>query len=336
MTRAAERRRIVRAPNHLGDVVMALPALADADADVLVLRWLVPLVLMAGLPGDIIPLDRGFHGWRRAVSELRARRYAEGTLLTPALSGAWLMRWGGVARLRGTATDGRSPLLRDRIPRAALRGHHRINQYRLLLGQDPTGEPLARPVAPLEANVEAWRDRVEGDGPLVGLFPGSNAPARRWPVDRFAELAARLAGEGARVVVLGGPGEEAITAEVGASAPSVVDTGGRTDLSELAALLSLCDLVVTNDTGPMHLASAVGTHTITLWGSSDPTEVRPTGLGHLGVDGPQLPCRPCFKNECPRSGAGTLSPVAHEECMRLITIEQVTQAALSVLDRRDV
>ena len=113
----------------------------------------------------------------------------------------------------------------------------------------------------------------------------------------------------------------------------MIDAGGATGLPGLAALLSLCDFVVTNDTGPMHLASAVGTPAITLWGPSDPAEVRPTGSGHVGVGGPDLPCRPCFKNECPRSGDGTLSPEAHEECMRLITIEQVVQATEPLLRR---
>lgn len=332
MTPPPARRRIIRAPNHLGDVVMALPAMAADGADVLVVRWLDPLVNMAGLPGRTVPFDRGLRGWGRAVASLRAGGYDEGTLLTPAFSAAWLMRWGGISRISGTATDGRSPLLSHRFPREALRGHHRINQYRLLLGQDVDGEPRARPVVPPQDVVGRWRERLRGGGPVVGLFPGANAPARRWPVARFVELAGRLAGDGAQIVTLGGAGEVGLTAQVAAGATGALDAGGETDVVGLAALLSLCDLVVTNDTGPMHLASAVGTPTVTLWGPSDPDEVRPTGPGHVGVDGPGLPCRPCFKNECPRSGAGTLSPEAHEECMSLITMEEVLQAAMPILD----
>ena len=103
--------------------------------------------------------------------------------------------------------------------------------------------------------------------------------------------------------------------------PARVDAGGATDLPGLAALLSVCQLVVTNDTGPMHLAGAVGTPTVTLWGPSDPAEVCPVGARDAQVTGAPLPCKPCFKNECPRSGAGTLLPEAHEECMRLIKVD---------------
>ncbi|MCG6956534.1 MAG: glycosyltransferase family 9 protein, partial [Gemmatimonadetes bacterium] len=107
---------------------------------------------------------------------------------------------------------------------------------------------------------------------------------------------------------------------------------GATDLPGLAALLSVCHLVVTNDTGPMHLAGAVGVPTVTLWGPSDPGEVRPVGAKDARVTGPELPCKPCFRNECPRSGAGTLLPEAHEECMRLISTDDVVKTASALLN----
>jgi ADP-heptose:LPS heptosyltransferase len=160
----------------------------------------------------------------------------------------------------------------------------------------------------------------------VGLFPGANAPARRWPAERFAELARRIAGTGARVVSMGGAGEAVLTASVAAVAPGALDAGGRTDLVDLAALLSLCDLVVTNDTGPMHLAGAVGTPTVSLWGPSDPDEVRQVGAPDVRVTGPELPCKPCYRNHCARRGAGTLLLDAHEECMRLIEVDSVVRA----------
>jgi ADP-heptose:LPS heptosyltransferase len=165
------------------------------------------------------------------------------------------------------------------------------------------------------------------------MFPGSNAPARRWPPDRFAAVARRLVEREVRIVVLGSAVEAKLTARVAAGTDGAIDAGGATDLPELAALLSLCDVLVTNDTGPMHLASAVGTPTVTLWGPSDPAEVCPTGPGHVGVSGPGLACRPCFKNECPRTGKGTLLSEAREECMHLITIEQVVAAAGLLLER---
>ena len=331
---ASGRRRVVRAPNHLGDVVMALPALAAEGADVMVRSWLVPILEMAELPGRILPLPPGLGGWMDAVAALRRGRYDDGLLLTPSFSAAWLFRWGGVARLRGTDTDGRRWMLRERLPRESLRGLHRINQYRLLLGQDTDVTPAFRTLRPSAENRNAWSERLGVAEGLVGLFPGSNAAARRWPVQGFAELARTLLGRGKRVVVLGGAGERELTGAVAAGAPGAVDLGGETDLPGLAAILSLCDLVVTNDTGPMHLAGAVGAPTVTLWGSSDPREVGPPGPKHLRVTGASLPCKPCFKNACPRSGAGTLLPQAEVECMRLIEVDQVVRAVETLMSGR--
>jgi heptosyltransferase-2 len=325
----------VRAPNHLGDVVAALPAIVAGGTDVLVLEWLAPLVAMSGVRAEVIPFRRGARGFATAVRELRRRGYREGVLLTPAFSAAWLFRCGGVRRLRGTATDGRSPLLSDRVAPETLRPLHRIHAYAALMGQDAVGEPRSVRLTPPAASVERWRARVAADGgPLVGLVPGSNAPARRWPVDRFAEVARALAARGARAVVMGSQAEAEMTASVASAAPSALDLGGRTDVADLAAVLSLCDLVVTNDTGAMHLAGAVGTPTVSLWGSSDPREVRQVGAPDRRVTGPDLPCRPCRRNHCARRGAGTLLAEAHEECMRLIEVRAVLDAVDAALADR--
>jgi heptosyltransferase-2 len=330
---AAPGRAILRAPNHLGDVVAALPALAADGSDIMVVRALVPLLEMARVPGEVIPLDRGARGFARAVGQLRARRYGRGVLLSAAFSAAWLFRCGGVRHLRGTATDGRSFLLAEKVEVETLRGYHRTRVYDLLLGNDAEGPPRAYPVVVPAERVERWRAMVDQAraGALVGVFPGANAPARRWPADRFASLARELQRLGAQVVVLGGPEEVALTGSVAAAAPGVFDLGGRTDLVDLAALLSLCDLVVTNDTGPMHLAGAVGTPTVSLWGPSDPREVRQVGSPDTRVTGPGLPCKPCRRNHCRRRGAGTLLADAHEECMRLIEVRDVLAAVVSRL-----
>jgi heptosyltransferase-2 len=327
-------RRIVRAPNHLGDVVAALPAIVEDGSDVLVLGWLASIVSMSGAAGEVISFERGTAGFVRASRELRRRGYSDGVLLTPAFSAAWLFRCSGVGRLRGTATDGRSVLLEDRVDPAALRPLHRIDAYKLLLGQEFSGEPRAQRVAPPPATVERWRGRLPpGAGPVVGLVPGSNAPARRWPAGRFGEVAAWLASRGARVVVTGSKAEADLTARVASRAGGSLDAGGRTDAADLAALLSLCDLVVTNDTGAMHLAGAVGTPTVSLWGSSDPMEVRQVGAQDDRVTGPDLPCRPCRRNHCARRGAGTVLADAREECMRLIEVRAVVDAVESALGR---
>ena len=334
MSHRAPARRVIRAPNHLGDVVAALPAIVADGSDVLVVRWLAPVVEMAGLAGDVVGFDRGFAGFGRAVRELRRRDYDEGVLLTPAFSAAWLLRCGGIGHLRGTATDGRSFLLGDRISPDSLRPHHRINAYKLLLGQDARAEPRSHRLTPSPERCERWRSAVGATRPVIGIFPGSHAPARRWRTDHFAAVARALGARGARLVVMGGPGEAGLTARVAGAAETALDVGGRTDLADLAALLSLCDLVVTNDTGPMHLAGAVGTPTVSLWGPSDPNEVRQVGAPDSRVTGAELPCKPCRRNRCHRRGRGTVLADAHEECMRLIEVESVLAAVDSELARR--
>jgi lipopolysaccharide heptosyltransferase II len=316
----------------LGDVVMAIPGLQVHPAHVVVRAWLAPVLEMAGMTGRILPLEPGARGWARAVRDLRERRLRDGVLLTPSFSSAWLFRCGGVRRLRGTATDARGWLLTDRVPRLSLAGLHRVDGYRMLLGLAPGSQLRPLVITPDEARREAWRERLGPAPTAVGLFPGSHAPARRWPAERYAAVARALLSDGFRVVVVGGPGDREVTGRVAAAAPGVLDLGGATDLQDLAALLSNLQVLVTNDTGPMHLATAVGTRTVSVWGPSDPSETAPPGGGHRLVTGDALPCRPCRRNHCPRSGRGTMLPDAYEECMRLVDAGRVISAVHQILD----
>jgi heptosyltransferase-2 len=317
-------------------VVLALPAIVADGSDVLTVRWLAPVLAMAGVQAQVLPFDRGTTGFLRAVRMLRRLGYRKGALMTPAFSAAWLLRCAGISDLRGTRTDGRGLLLKDGVARDALTGLHRADGFRLLLGQDVATPAAPHRIVPPADRVATWRARLEARGPSaawVGVFPGANAPARRWPADRFGETAKALVGLGVGVVLLGGAGEMALTARVAGAAPGAIDLGGRTDLTDLAAILSVCDLVITNDTGPMHLAGAVGTPTVSLWGSSDPGEVRQTGAADTRVTGATLPCKPCYRNHCDRRGRGTLLADAHEECMRLIDPTAVVEAAEAALGR---
>jgi heptosyltransferase-2 len=318
--------RIVRAPNHLGDLVMSLPALHQADAAAIVVpRGLAPLLAMAELDAAAIPLDRGTRGLIRAAARVRQGAFSRGILLTPSFSSALLFRLGAVSELRGTATDARDTLLHDVVPMDRLRGLHRTIVYTILV----TGVAPARPLTPVvrvaPALAESWRALAGEPGSrMIGIFPGSNAPSRRWDADRFAALASSLAVAGYRVVIFGGPGETALTRAVAGS--SAFDAGGRTDLPLLAAGLAACHILVTNDSGPLHLAAAVGTRTVSLWGAGNPLATGVSGAGHTMLRRPDLPCVPCVKNTCPRHGAGTFLPNAERECLRLIEVSDVLNA----------
>ncbi len=362
---------VVRAPNHLGDLLMALPAIESLQpADVLVPRWLLPLLPLAELPGECIPFDRGTGGMRALTRELRRRGYRRGVLLAPSFSAALPLVLGGVQERRGARTDGRGPLITEPVPDSAMAGLHRSATYHVLArGEVPEPLPAPRLRVP-EALRVAWQELVQAEAPwlraaewgsggvgereagrprvpandapsptrplshsaverwarglTIGLFPGSNAPSRRWDAARYAELARRLAEAGAAVVVFGGREERALTARVAGDV--AFDAGGRTELPLLAAGLAACDLLVTNDSGPMHLAAAVGTRTVSLQGPSDPRRTRPLGEGHVLVQHPELSCVPCVRNECPRRGPGTFLPEAHGECLALITTNELESA----------
>ena len=325
-------RTIIRAPNHLGDVVMALPALRAADPDgIAVADWLAPLLQLARLRGDIIPIKRGSGGVLDAARRVRRGRYDRGVLLTPSFSSALIMRLGGVRNVVGTDTDRRRFLLADTVDLDAMGHVHRASLYCLLT----TGVlPATPPVPDLEVAADwtaRWRRFAGGAGPWIGVFPGSNAPSRRWEPDRFATLVRIFADEGQKVVVFGSEAERPITRVVAGN--RALDAGGRTDIPMLAAGMADCTLLITNDSGPMHLAAAVGTPVIALFGPGDPVATGPLGEHHQVLRRADLPCVPCVRNECPRHGQGTLIADAHKECLRLIEVSNVMATVRQAIAR---
>lgn len=314
---------------------MALPALALVpEADVQVVRGLAPLAGMLRRTGRVLPLARGRAGFVRGVRDVRRGGYARGVLLPPSLGSALVFALGGVRARRGTATDGRRVLLTDAVAREATAGLHRVDAYCLLVGGRVPGRTPAPRLTPGGAAYAEWAATGApraGAGPLVGVFPGSNAPSRRWDADRFAAVARGLADRGAAVVVFGGPDERALTREV--AGDWAYDAGGRTSLAALAAGLAECRVLVSNDSGPQHVAAAVGTPVVALWGAGDPRVTAPVGAEHQLLRHPELPCVPCVKNVCPRAGRGYVLDDARNECIRLTTPADVVRAVEGVLGR---
>lgn len=309
---------------------MALPALERLlPADVVVAA---PLADLVGLLPGARPwaLARGTAGLVRTARALRRPRRERGVLLTASFSSALLFVLAGVRERRGTATDGRRALLTDAIPAESVRGMPRASAFwRIATGEPPPAPPAPRLAVPA-ALASAWATRLPAaDGPVVGVVPGGAAASRRWDPDRFADVARRLAGDGARVVVFGGPAERELTAAVAGDV--ALDMGGRTPLPLLAAGLAACSVVLSNDTGPLHLACAVGARTVSLWGAGDPAVTGPPGTGHQVLRRAELPCVPCVRNTCPRSGPGYILPDAARECLRLIDTDEVVAAVRSAL-----
>jgi heptosyltransferase-2 len=156
---------------------------------------------------------------------------------------------------------------------------------------------------------------------IVALAPGAAyGGAKRWPPERFASLALELAADGVPTVMIGSGGDRDTAAEVKQAAPQVIDLVGRTDLSQLAGVLALARTLVSNDSGAMHLAAAVGTPVTAVFGPTDERATRPLGERHAILTA-NVWCRPCMLRECPLD----------HRCMRDIDTTQVVAAARRVL-----
>ena len=167
---------------------------------------------------------------------------------------------------------------------------------------------------------------VDPSTPLVGFAPGAAyGHAKRWPPERVAQVVARLGARGATCVLVGAGGDREAGRDIEAAIPRgwrVINLIGRTDLRLLAGLLAVCDAFVSNDSGAMHLAAAVGTRVIAIFGPTDERVTAP--LGHHDVILHQVFCRPCMLRDC---------PIDHR-CMRRIDVDTVFEAVVRRLDAK--
>lgn len=162
---------------------------------------------------------------------------------------------------------------------------------------------------------------------LLALCPGAEyGPAKRWLPDRFAEVARRVRAEtNCRWILVGSTADKPICDEIAQKiGESATNLSGKTTLRELCALLAQCKLLLTNDTGPMHLAAAVGTRVVALFGSTDPLATGPYGDDHVILRHP-VECSPCLLRECP----------IDFRCMNRISSKEVTAAVLRTANEPD-
>jgi len=165
---------------------------------------------------------------------------------------------------------------------------------------------------------------IAGRRPLVGMAPGAAyGPAKRWFPERFAAVADRLAGRYACPVLLFGSAGDRLSTEAVQSAAktALVDVAGRTSLGDAIALIACCDLFITNDSGLMHVAGALGVPTVAVFGSTNPETTYPLGGKTVLVRRP-VDCSPCLKPECPTDF----------RCMDLVTVEEVLEHSTRLLE----
>jgi lipopolysaccharide heptosyltransferase II len=322
-------RVLVRAPNWIGDVVLSLAAVRDlrrnfprARIEVLARPWVADLY-RAVAEVDAVRVSGGVRADARAL-----RGAFDAAVLLPNSLGSALPAW--MARIGerwGYATEGRAPLL-TRAPRVPpqVRGRSQVYYYRAMLagaGLRVSATPDVSLRCPPDWKEGAERLLAGGtDGPWIGVNPGAfYGTAKRWLPERFAAVADTLAGRGAQVALVGGPAERAVGEVIAAqmTAPARM-LCGQTTLPELVGVLSRLRLLVTNDSGPMHLAAALGVPVVAVFGPTDWRETHPVGDAHTLVRVPVY-CSPCGLREC---------PIDHR-CMRRVTVDRVAAEAVALL-----
>lgn len=166
-------------------------------------------------------------------------------------------------------------------------------------------------------------DGIEKDKRIVGMHPGASGFHKQWPVKKFAELGKRLSeNHGCKILIFGSEQEKVIADQIeNRIGTNAISLAGKTDLEQLKAYISLCELLISNDTGPMHLAAAVGTPVVSLFFSTHYVETGPYGAGHIAIH-PDIPCFPC---------QGT-AKCTHKECLNYISAETVESAVLHQLN----
>jgi heptosyltransferase-2 len=327
--------RLVVAPNWIGDAVMSLPVLralarADPAAAITVLAKRGPAAIYrAEGTADAVRTASGLVADSMAAARAR---FSEAWLLPNSFRSALVPWLAGIPERIGYAADGRTALLTRSLPPPP-RTDHQLRDYDPLLtsrGVEPDPDPprlAIPPEAAARADAALVRAGLPKDGFVVLFAPGAAfAWTKRWPPDRFGRLADALAARGLAAAVVIGPGEERIAEEVlraSTSAGTLPVLGLDLDPVGVAALAARARVVVANDSGPMHLAAAVGTPVVALFGPTDPGRTGPTGAPSEVLDR-YVFCSPCFLKECPYG----------HECMREISVEMVAGAVERLLDQR--
>lgn len=335
-------RILVRAANWVGDAVMSLPAIRavrerfpDARLAVLARPWVAGLYARERAIDEVIRYTApgGWRNWRARREAARGLRDFDCAILLPNSFDAALVAWmAGIGARIGYRRDGRGWLLTHPVPPPGpgeTPRHERFYYLELLrraglldryppcasIRLDGIGEARA-----------AGRERLRQaglEGAVIGVSPGAAyGGAKRWPAGRFAAAAALVAAEtGGSVALFGSAAEREICREVAAGIEAPVRSfAGETRLEEFVDLAAACAVFLTNDSGSMHVAAALGVPTVAVFGATDDTTTGPAGAAARVVR-EQVACSPCLLREC---------PIDHR-CMTRVTAERVAAAALELL-----
>lgn len=330
---------VVRAPNWIGDSILSLPALVsveksfpDAEIWVAASEWTKGIFLSLDFVKGIIPISNrnGYKNIRLDAQELKKQSFDIGILFTNSFGSALLFSLAKIPERWGYARDGRHLLLTKRVGIPLLEAPKHHIQYYLSLCSG-LGLKTARPVLdfPLsgDARIQA-RDlfqslSVDMNKPIILLSPGASyGPAKRWPASFFSRLATELQrNNDAEILITGSGMDKEIAAAIAAPmSKKPVDLTGKTTLSQLAGSISLSNLFITNDSGPMHLANALKIPVVAIFGPTDPQITGPYQSPSKVLQG-QVPCWPCSYRACP----------FEHQCMTQVSPEKVLEGCQDFL-----
>jgi heptosyltransferase-2 len=324
-------RVVVRAPNWLGDVVMSLPAVqavrrifSHAELAVVARPSVAAFYETESAVSRVIPYPaKGLSEKRAFALRLRAERFDCAILLQNAFDAALLALMAGIPERIGYNRDGRGFLLTRAIPvpEPGETPRHERFYYLELLRRAGLMEHFSD-IGPIRldgidaARAAGQRRLTEWgiSGPVIGISPGAAyGNAKRWLPERFAETARQLDGT---ALVFGSAAERGLCAQVASLLPGSRNLAGETTLPEFVSLAAACRFFLTNDSGAMHVSSALGVPTLALFGATDDTTTGPTGP-FARVLRQYAECSPCLLREC---------PIDHR-CMTRITVEAAAAAA---------
>lgn len=326
-------RFLVAGPNWIGDLVTAdtlfkllKQAHPDASIDLLAPAWASPLAERVAEIDHVIETPGGHGrlalGARRGLARVLRKQHYTRAWVLPRSAKAALLPWlARVPRRTGYRGEMRYGLINDM--RQVNPAHHAlVERYVALTLPSETELPADLPRPELQStreqrNAVLGRLDIGSEDGAVALAPGAEyGPAKRWPIEKYTELAARFDAEGRPVWVVGGEGERALGEAIREQAPAVRNLAGQTTLVEAVDVLAAAAGVVTNDSGLMHVAAAVATPLVAIYGSSSP-RYTPPASEHAAIVYLGLPCSPCFKRRC---------PLGHTNCLRGIGVETVRTA----------
>jgi heptosyltransferase-2 len=335
-------RMLIRGTNWIGDVVMTLPAVAAirktwprARISILAKPWVDEVYRLSPDVDEIIPFAEpgrhaGILGKWHLAGELRRYGFDCTILLQNAIEAAILARLASIPLRAGYNSDGRGALLTHSVRRTpAIKEVHQIDYYREMvraLGCATAGRDVrllpGKDYDETAARLLRQFDIREGR-PLIGIAPGAAyGPAKKWFPERFAAVADRLIDDtGAQAILFGSAGDKESTTTVARSARHpLVDIAGRTNLKEAMALIARCTLFLSNDSGLMHVAGALGIPTIAIFGSTNPATTSPVGEKSAVIHH-DVSCSPCLKPVCPTDF----------RCMEMIGVDDVYAVARKLL-----